>query len=194
MQERIAKVIRIITIAPVMALFLVLELYILKPGFFGGSLNFVLAIVFLAILPVLAYPIQPIVPGYRGKGREGQRSLAIVMASLGYCFGIIAAVLTHAISGVWILYLTYFISGILIMLFNKVLKIRASGHACGVAGPIFASIYFIGPVGLVGFSVLAAVYWASMRTQRHRFSELVLGSCIPGVAIFLSIIAVSLLS
>lgn len=166
-----------------MALLLLIELYLTKPEYFGGTLDFILVIMFLVVFPVLAYPLQPLVPGYRKKGREGQRSLAILMANIGYCFGIAAAALTAETREIWIVYLTYFISGILIMLFNKVFGIRASGHACGVAGPVLASIYFMGPAALSSLIILAAVYWASLSMKRHSMSELLAGTAIPAFAL-----------
>ena len=185
-KPHLSRVIRVITIAPVMALLLLLALYITRPQYFGGMLNFLLAVVFLAVFPVLAYPIQPLVPGFRHKGREGQRSLAIWMSGIGYLLGILTAAFMAVPRQMWIIYLTYFISGILIILFNKVFKVKASGHTCGVAGPLFTAICFIGPVAALGGIILAAVYRASLSMRRHSKSELLLGTAIPALALLLS--------
>lgn len=180
--DKLAKVIRYTTIAPIMAFVVLTIIYGLRPELFHGVTNYILAIVFLTLLPILAYPLQPYIKKFKDKGREGQRNLAIVMAVLGYLLGIISAIVLHAPIAVWLIYLTYFISGIGIVLFNKVLKIRASGHACGVVGPISLLVLFIGKKALVGILLLASVYWASLKMKRHTVSQLVWGSLIPIVA------------
>lgn len=192
--KRLSKALRIISIAPIMAIALLTLLYITHTEYFGGFLSYILAVLFLGIFPILAYPMQPFIPGYRDKGRDGQRSLAMVMAGIGYCMGIIAAVVTRAAYELSVIYLTYFISGLLIILFNKVLKIRASGHTCGVAGPIFAFVYFGSPIiALLGLVLLSSIYWASLNMKRHSLSELMWGTAIPGAALLISLNIASLI-
>jgi hypothetical protein len=189
-KQHLAKFIRVITVPPVMALMLLIVLYITKAEYFGTTLNLVLAIVFLVVLPVLAYPLQPIIPGFRGKGREGQRNLALWMASLGYICGIMTALFLPVSKYLLIIYLTYLISGVSLVLLNKVFKVRASGHACGVAGPIFSLIYFLGPWVLFGILILAAVFWASLLMDRHDKSELLIGTTVPTYALLLAFLIV----
>ena len=190
MKLKIAKAIRIATVAPLMALTLLVILYFARDGVFGTTLNLVLAVVFLVILPILAYPLQPLVPGFKGRGREGQRSLAMWMASLGYILGMVSALFLPVSNYLLVIYLTYMISGVSLVLLNKVFKIRASGHACGVAGPIFSLIYFLGPWVLFGLILLAAVYWASLQMDRHDKSELLIGSTVPTYAFLLAFLIV----
>ncbi|WP_434509899.1 hypothetical protein [Desulfitobacterium sp. AusDCA] len=186
--SRFAAMIRMITVAPVMALATLGILYRLRPDIFQGAFHYILSIIFLTILPLAAYPLQPILPKLRDKGREGQRGLAMVMAVLGYLCGIASALYLHAPNELLLIYWVYFISGMGILLFNKVLKIRASGHACGVTGPIAILTYFAGIKALVSIVVLAPVYWASLKMKRHTVSQLFWGSVIP---IFALIIAAS---
>ncbi len=187
------KIIRIITLAPTMALLTLSVLLAIRPDTFHGILNYGLSVAFLTLLPLSAYPLQPLIPHFKDKGREGQRQLAMIMAVIGYILGIIFALLLNMPKDLLLLYLTYLISGVLILFFNKVIKVRASGHACGVAGPIAFLIYFLGWPAIVGISVLVLVYWASLRMKRHTWSELLWGSVIPVAALLLSIIIVSLI-
>ncbi len=189
-KQRLAKVVRIATVPPVMALMLLVILYITKAEFFGTPLNLVLAIVFLVILPILGYPLQPIVPYFKDKGREGQRTLAMIMASAGYVLGLISALILPVSDYLLIIYLTYLFSGLLLVLLNKVFKIKASGHACGAAGPIFSLIYFLGPWILFGLLLLAAVFWASLVMKRHDKTELVIGTTVPTYALMLAFLIV----
>lgn len=186
----IEKIIRVITVAPVMAAVALSILFILRPGMFNGTADFVMALVFLTVLPLLAYPVQPLIPYFKDKGREGQRLLAIIMAVAGYIGGIIYALARPVSKELLIVYLVYLFSGILIFILNKVIKIKASGHACGVAGPVSYLVYFLGWYALAGIAVLALVYWASVRMKRHTLKQLIAGSVIPVAALVISILIV----
>lgn len=183
-QEKTAKIIRTLTIAPVGAFVLVTLLYFTLQESFGSLLSYLLAIVYLTILPVSAYPLQPYIPKFKSKGREGQRNLAIVMATLGYLCGIISIIFINATKMQWIIYLTYLISGIGIAVFNKLLKIRASGHACGIVGPLALAVYFMGLKGFIaGIVIYVLMWWSSLVLKRHTKSQLVWGSIIPLIAL-----------
>lgn len=190
LKQHLAKIIRVVTVPPVMALLLLIVLYFAKEDFFGNTLNLTLAILFLVGLPILAYPIQPIIPHFKDKGRDGQRSLAMWMASGGYILGIITAAFLPVSDYLLIIYLTYLFSGVSLVLLNKVFKIKASGHACGVAGPVFSLIYFIGPWLLFGILIIAAVFWASLSMKRHDKAELLIGMTVPTYALLLSFLIV----
>lgn len=183
---------RILTVAPIIAIITFSILHFVSPEITGSTLNYILAIVFIAILPLMAYPIQPIVPYFKDRGRDGQRWLAICMSIFGYIGGIIFAFALNMPDKMQALFLTYFISGVLIFVFNKVFKIKASGHACGVAGPIAFLVYIYGPVALLGLPLLALVFWSSLGMGRHKTGELVVGSVIPIAAMLVSILFVSI--
>lgn len=186
-----AKVIRMVTVAPIMALYTLYILHKLCPFIFKGTSHYFLSQIFLVVLPLLAYPLQPFLPKFRNKGREGQRNLAIIMAVLGYLLGIFSAICFNAPKELLLIYLIYIISGIGILIFNKVLKIRASGHACGVVGPILILMYFIGIKAIVNIVTIVLVYWSSLKMRRHTMLQLVWGSVIP---VFAMIIAVSIIN
>ncbi len=183
---------RILTVAPIVAIATFTILHFVSPEITGSTLNYVLGIIFVAVFPLLAYPLQPILPYFKKKGRDGQRNLAIYMSVFGYVMGIILAFALRMPDKMQALFLTYFISGILIFIFNKVLKIKASGHACGVAGPIAFLTYIYGPIALLGLPLLVVVYWASLGMDRHKISELAVGTVIPIAAMLISILFVSI--
>lgn len=178
--------IRVLTTAPILALVMLTLLKIYPRDVYDNTSNYVFAVFFLTILPLLAYPLQPFIPKFKDKGREGQRNLAIVMAVVGYVGGIVYSMIIGAKAGLLMIFLTYLISGVLIAVFNKGLKIRASGHACGVAGPIAMLVYFYGAVALWGIVVMALVVVSSLLIKRHKISDLILGSIISVAATFMS--------
>ncbi len=108
------------------------------------------------------------------------------MAVIGYMGGITVALITSLPDKLKVIYFTYFFSGVLILVFNKLLKIKASGHACGVVGPMEILVYCLGPWALLGMLILSFVYWASLKMERHTVSQLCWGSVIPVVALFIS--------
>ena len=186
MNYKLAKLIRVLTIAPFMAAVTLTVLFTVRPEQIGGVFNYAMSLLFLAVLPVLSYPLQKIIPPLKRRGREGQRNLAIIMANLGYIAGIAFALAADTPRELLILYTTYFLSGLLIVLFNKVLKVRASGHACGIAGPVALLTFFAGPWALTGTAVLAAAWWASISMKRHSHREFAVGAVLPVAALFLS--------
>jgi len=177
------KVVRVVTLAPLLALLSLTILLVARPEAYNSAFDYALAVFFLTVLPLLAYPIQPLVPRFRDKGRDGQRQLAIVVAVIGYVAGIIFAVALKMTAQMILMFLTYLLSGVLVVLFNNVLKVKASGHACGVAGPIAYLTYFLGAEALWGVIILAFVYWASLKMERHTWSELFVGTTLPVAAL-----------
>ena len=173
--DRLAKIIRIITIPPVLAAALAITLFSYDAALIGSTAQFYALLFFLTILPALAYFLQPFLPLYRDKGRAGQRKLAFIASAAGYSCGLIFALVTSATKTVRMIYWTYFVSVLMLTVFNKATPWRASGHACGVVGPISLMVSFIGPQTLPVVLVFALMAWASLRTKRHTPVELILG-------------------
>ncbi len=190
---KFAKVIRIVTVAPLIAFYLLSITYTVRPELYQGLKNYLTAVFFLTVLPLSAYPLQPFIPKFKEKGREGQRNLAIVMAITGYICGMVYVLLARVSCAVLLIYLTYFYSGLGILLFNKVLKIQASGHAGGVVGPTALLVWFVGKQAVIYCLVLIfLVYWASLKMQRHNLFQLLWGSMIPLVALLLAVLCVGI--
>ncbi|NLK92246.1 MAG: hypothetical protein GX273_03820 [Bacteroidales bacterium] len=189
MTGKFAGIIRKFTVAPIMAFIMLVILYLKDSSLFGGFTNFILSILFLTIFPLLAYPLQPFIKQYKNKGREGQRTLAMIFAVAGYIGGCLSGFLLHAPKSIRIIYLCYLLSGALITLFNKFLHLRASGHACGVTGPLIILMYFRMTAGYLGVPILAVVWWASLKIRRHTIWQLIGGSMISivslGIAVYM---------
>ena len=192
--EKLAFVIRVLSVPSVMAWVAFTLLYFFSPGFFADVLHYVAAVAFIAILPILAYPLQPVIPKFRESGRKGQRELAIIFSLCGYLGGILFTLFVPCANGEKIVYLTYFVSGLLIALSTLLLKFRASGHACGIAGPITVLAWYISPWFLFGYLLLPGVYWASRRLKRHTMGELLAGGVISVAAFFCSLFTIRLLA
>lgn len=185
--NKVYKIIRVATVPPIMAsaLFIILGAYRTL-----GLVDTLLGILFLGILPILSYPLQRFIPYYKDKGREGQRNLAIIFSVVGYILGCVLALIFDApLNTVVFIYLDYLISGVLIAVFNKLFHLKASGHACGIVGPVAMLIYWgLYIPAAVGAVLTVFVFISSIKMKRHTFLQLVGGSAITVSALlFLSL-------
>lgn len=131
-----------------------------------------------------ARTLQKFIPHFRDKGRDGQRSLAMIFSAVGYLLGTLTAFLTGAPIELKILYLEYLLCGVAMLVLNKVFKLKASGHACGIVGPVLMMLYFRMFIPAVaGMFLILPVYVSSLKTKRHTGPQLLGGSLIPLAAL-----------
>lgn len=183
--NKFCKIIRILTVAPLAAAAAVSILYFRGKGFFQNGLHYAISLLTLTVLPLLAYPVSLVKA--KENRRKFQRSLAIVFAVLGYIAGLIFALCTGAPNGEKVLYLTYLLSGLAIALSSFVFKYKSSGHACGIAGPAAILSYYLSPFYIISIILLIPVFIASVQMKRHTVPQLIAGSIIPIVCMFISI-------
>ena len=189
-----AKLLRILTAPPFMALFLVTALYIgMGSEAFGSKFRYIEAVFTLCVLPVLAYPLCAAVPSLKARGRKTERSLAIVFSLLGYIMGTLFALLAGGTRLELELYLTYIFSGALMGLSSFVLNFKSSGHACGASGAFAMLSYKFGIGWLLGFLLLIPVFASSIKLKRHKVSELVSGAAIPVLSLYFAVILVRII-
>lgn len=183
MMKKLAKCIRIVTTAPVLAAILLLLLHYFTADTFSELRHFLLALFYLSVFPALAYPTAWIFPRIRKKGRNGERNLAIVFSMVGYALGFlhflrIGTEMEQVVFG------TYLLSGLLIAA-GTLLHFKASGHASGVSGPVAMLCYCVNPLFVLGDSLLLFVYWSSLRLKRHSLAQLIAGTLTPIAAMLL---------
>ena len=193
-KRALAKALRIITVAPFMA-FAAFTVMLLCGGVFNNISEYIWTLFFMTLLPLTAYPLQKILPPFKYKGRNGQRTLAMIMANVGYILSIGYAIVADISPKLAEGFVTYVLSGASILIINKVFKFKASGHACGAAGPVGVLIYFLGatPQGMIslllGGGLLAAVLWGTIKTHSHTASQFIVGGMIP-IIIFYTLILI----
>ena len=178
--NKISLVIRKITVPPVFAATLLICAYVMHPSYFGSLWHLFGGLLFLCGLPLLAYPLQRFIPHFKDKGRDGQRNLAMIFSAAGYLIGTLAAFISQAPFQLKVIYLEYLLCGISMLVINKVFKLKASGHACGIVGPVFMMIHFGMYIpAAVCTLLIIPVYVSSIRTKRHTPWQLIGGSAIP---------------
>lgn len=177
MKQKLAYLVRIVSVPPVMVTLLVLVLMAFADGFFSTKLEILAMLLFLAIIPLLAYPLFWAIPRVRRKGREGQRNLAFALTAAGYALGWFYGVFVSRNREQILVYTIYLISLLLLLLWNKVFKLRASGHACSVTGPTVLAGWYLGPAGIAAGAVCyLLIFWASVTAKRHKWDEFLGGS------------------
>ena len=183
------KIIRILTVAPIMAFCLFTLTYIYRNEYFDTAWQYIYSLFCLSVLPMLAYPLQRFIPGFKDKGRDGQRSLAIIFSVIGYVLCCIFGLIFSQSIQLWIIILTYLLSGLCIFISSKVFKFKISGHACGVFGPVSVLFYFgLFIPAIIGIGVTALVYYASLKSGRHTLPELIAGTVLPTILMILFIL------
>ncbi len=185
------KLVRVLTIAPLMALALLTALCL--AGKLPGPEEYALSLLFLTVFPVLPYPLQKLSPRLRAQGRAGQRKLAMLGAVAGYACGLLYVLLAGAGAVLTAVFLTYLLSGAALALINKFTRLKASGHACGIAGPIAAAALLIGRWAFCGLAVWLLAFWASVKSKRHTVPEYLAGSAVPVAMLLVSALAAGLL-
>lgn len=177
-KEKIARIISILTVVPIVAFFTITLLYIKFKEEFVSPLWYFHSILFLTILPISAYPLKHILPKYRNAGRDGERKLAFILAVSGYIMGSFFILLLRGPLIVKKIFAAYVASGVILTFINKVLQFKASGHACGVSGPIILLYHFLGKPILLLYLIMPLIFWSRINLKRHTYKELVAGTLV----------------
>ena len=177
MATKLALQLRALTVPPVLVSAMLLLLYFFNNKVFESLEQLLVSLLLLVIIPFSAYPLSYAVPAVRKRGRGGQRTLALVCSLIGYAGALLYSFLFPVSPELFLIFITYFISVAILTFCTSVLKLKASGHACGTAGPLVFLVYFVGAAALVPCLVIAvAVVWSSLYLKRHTVMELVLGA------------------
>lgn len=193
-KERIAKIIRVLSVPPIMVSMFILILAFNKSDIFRNPTEIIIMIVLLGFVPALAYVLSSIIPEVKAKGREGQRKLAFITNLLGYSMALLWAIMTNVRKELLLICLMYFLSVVLLSICNKGFHFRASGHASSFTGPLILMIYFFGWKVIIPSLIIAAlIVWSSIYLKRHTIKELAGGILVNINAFILSVIIVTVL-
>jgi hypothetical protein len=187
-KEKFSKVVRIITIPPILVSSLFIILYFKRVDIITSLKDLLLSILFLGIIPILAYPAASLISNIKDL-RNTQRKLAFLLNILGYIMAFIYGFIVKANIDLKIIYSTYLISVLLLTFINLVLKTKASGHATSMTGPLYLLFYF----KLYFFSLIfifsyILVFISSLLLKRHTIKEFIIGTIVPLVSLIISIL------
>ena len=184
--KKAAQVMRIITAPPFMIAALLLVLGLMPIGFYAGIADQCAAWIGLVLLPLLAYPLHLIIPELRKSGREGQRKTAFIFSLVGYvmCFAYSFHTASEKLKFV---FFVLFFTVVFLTAMNKLLHIRASGHAASAISPcVFSGIYAGTWTCLIFGAVFLLSIWSSLYLKRHKPGDIFSGVCAFGLAFLLS--------
>ncbi len=178
--KKFAKIIRGITVPPAIVTVLFLLLYFCRDDVIPTPLDLSLSLFFLALVPVLAYPLQAIVPAFRPGGQRMKRKLAFILSIMGYIAAFTVSLLRGAVPNLAYIDAVYLCSVIVLTLLNVCTPWHASGHACSIVGPIaLLACFFEWWTIPVGALVIALSFWSSVYLKRHTVREYLLGALSP---------------
>jgi len=185
-KEHFAKAIRIISAPSIVIIGLLLLLLLSNRRFFDSWIEVVISIIFLGVLPTLAYPIHRWIPSLYKMGRDGQREIAFILTTIGYSIAFFGALCFEVNENLLFVCMTYFLSVVLLTITNR-LHFKASGHASSFTGAMCFLVYAFGWkifALCVSFSML--VGWSSVYLKRHTVSQLFAGIFINMISFFAS--------
>lgn len=179
MKEKIAKIIRILTIPPMLTLIMLLALRHSYGENFASTQMFYLAIITLVMIPMLAYPLSFMKKSDPKITRERQRQLAFVMNLIGYFLAFIFGIIMKCSQMFLSIIVSYFFGVVLLTFLNKVCKTRASGHACSCVLPYMYLCYWLkSSIIFICILCYAIEFWASIELKRHTVSEFLQGTIV----------------
>lgn len=180
LSERAAKLIRRLTDPPFLGTAFALTLGAVRGDLFSGPWERFLLVLFLGILPAPAYILRP-------SGSRIRRLLPFLVTFASYLSAALWAQFAGLKPELMLVCRTYFFSVALLTWFNLLLHTNASGHVCGIVGPLVLLMYLTG-LQLLWFAlpVAAAIVWASMYLHIHDWQDVALGCLVFAAAFILS--------
>lgn len=190
--KKTTKVIRVITI-PTNLFFIVLFLtYLTDKEAFPTLLSFIIPFIFIGCFVLVSYLVSFFIYKFKHNKeidfRHLQRLCAFIFSFIGYLVAFVISLCCKFPEKIMILISTYFFSVCLLSLLN-LLKIKASGHAAGIFGPLIFACYFINPHYIIPCTIIFILaMFASLYLKRHTISQFILGTICATIAFITSII------
>ena len=135
------------------------------------------ALLFISLIPLCSLLFY--IPG-RDKNwpkiLKRQRTASFILMIISYPIGFIVLRMTDAPRIYEALAINYTLITLGLIVFNLILRYKASGHAAGVAGPVAAVLYFFGLIAAPLVSLIPLTIFARIAAKGHNIWELVTGS------------------
>lgn len=134
-------------------------------------------LVFLTLIPLCSLFFY--IPGrMRDKARiiKRQRIASFVFMIVSYPIGFIILRLTNAPRIFEAMAVSYTLVTLGLIIFNFVLRYKASGHAAGVAGPVAALLYLHGLIAAPFLVLIPITTWARVSAKGHNTWQTVVGA------------------
>ncbi|MEZ0537504.1 hypothetical protein ACAG39_09705 [Caldicellulosiruptoraceae bacterium PP1] len=179
MKKKIAYIVSVIFTVPFVAFFVFTIMWVDNPNknYNNNFYYYINSLLFFSLIPYVTYILTRFTKKYKQKGREFERKLAFIFSFLGYFLGILSLLfLSKPTKSMITLYLSYFISAIILTITNKVFHFKASGHSCGITGPIIALNFYSGIKTVWMLIFIPIVIWSRIEIKRHDLKQSIVGA------------------
>lgn len=163
---------------PLMSGLLLIYFYFILPvGTPNRLMGFILALVFISIIPLCSLFFYIHKPGEtREQVFHRQRVASFLFMLASYPVGALVLFLTHAPAIFISMAVIYTLVTLGLIVLNKFLHFKASGHAAGVAGPVVSMVYLFGWIATPLLALLPLVTWARLAAKGHNAWQMVVGA------------------
>jgi hypothetical protein len=172
--EVVSQLLNVPILSGAMIVFIFLRLPTNIPNRISG---FSLTLVFLCLIPLGSLFFY--IPGKLRdwpKVIKRQRIASFVFMIVSYPIGFVILRLTHAPKIYEAVAATYTLVTLGLIVFNLILRYKASGHAAGVAGPVGALVYIYGLIATPLLALLPLVTLARLFAKGHDVWQTVVGA------------------
>jgi len=142
-----------------------------------GGFTWALVLLSLILLCSLFFYIPGKVKNWQGIIKR-QRIASFVFMIICYPLGFVVLRLIKAPQIFEAIAVNYSLITLGLIIFNYILRFKASGHAAGVAGPVAALVYFFGVLAAPLAALIPLTIFARLSAKGHDFWQLVAGSAL----------------
>jgi hypothetical protein len=168
---------------PVLSGLLITFLFFRLQGAETNALSgYLWTIVFISLIPLCSLFFY--IPAHNEEAKRTihrQRVASFVLMMVSYPIGWIVLTLIDAPRIFVAVAATYTFVTIVLIVFNLLLRYKASGHAAGVSGPVASMIYIYGFFAAPLLLLLPLVTWARLAAKGHNLWQTVVGATLSGV-------------
>jgi hypothetical protein len=168
---------------PVLSGLLITFLYFRLPAGEPNALTgLIWALVFVSLIPLSSLFFYIPVHNEETKNTvHRQRVASFVMMMVSYPVGWLVLAQINAPRIFTAIAATYTFVTLGLIVFNLLLRYKASGHAAGVSGPVASMIFLYGIIAAPLLLLLPLVTWARLAAKGHNFWQTVVGAALSGV-------------
>jgi len=177
-QKVVGEIISQVLNVPVLAGALVTYLFFQLPESEPNRLSaYAWTMLFLCVVPLCSlFFYIPVKDEDRHVTARRQRIASFVIMLISYPVGWVILASTGAPLIFTALAAIYTFVTLGLLIFNLLLRYKASGHAAGVCGPIAAVIYIFGIAAIPLLLLLPLIIWARLAAEGHNFWQTVVGA------------------
>ena len=135
------------------------------------------ALTFISLIPLASLLFY--IPGKAkdwAKVVKRQRTASFVLMIVSYPIGFLVLKLIDAPRIFEAIAVNYTLITLGLIIFNLILRYKASGHSAGVAGPVAAMFYFFGIPAVPLVALIPLTIFARIATKGHDFWQLIVGA------------------